>query len=140
MTNEALERHLRDEVAGEVRFDDGTLGAYSTDASNYRQIPIGVVLPRTVDAGVRAIEVCRKHDVPVLSRGGGTSLAGQCTNVAVVIDWSKYCNRLLSVDPQARTCVVEPGIVLDDLNRELADWGCSSARDRPRTASARSAG
>ena len=114
----SLERDLVEAVDGEVRFDAGTRGAYSTDASNFRQVPIGVVVPRTVDAAVAAVAVCRKHGVPLLSRGGGTSLAGQCTNTAVVIDWSKYCNRVLDVDADARTCTVEPGIVLDVLNNE----------------------
>ena len=83
--------------------------AYAQDASNYRQVPIGVVVPRTVDAAVEAIAVCRDFDVPVLSRGGGTSLAGQCCNEAVVIDWTKYCHGLVSVDPEARTAVLQPG-------------------------------
>lgn len=116
-----LETALRDEVDGEIRFDAGSRGAYATDGSNYRQVPIGVVVPRTVEAGARAVAVCARFDAPVLSRGGGTSLAGQSTNTAVVIDWSKYCNALVSVDPEARTCVVEPGIVLDELNRQLAE-------------------
>ena len=106
-----------------MRFDAGSRGAYSTDASNYRQVPIGVVVPRTVDAGMAAVAVCREHDVPVVSRGGGTSLAGQACNVAVVIDWSKYCHGVVSVDPDARTCVVEPGVVLDELNAQLAPYG-----------------
>ena len=118
-----LEADLRARVDGEVRFDAGSRGAYSTDGSNYRQVPIGVVVPRTVDAGAEAVAVCREHRAPVLSRGGGTSLGGQCTNTAVVIDWSKYCHRLVSVDADARTCVVEPGIVLDDLNRQLEPYG-----------------
>jgi FAD/FMN-containing dehydrogenase/Fe-S oxidoreductase len=118
-----LEHDLISRVDGEVRFDIGSRAAYSTDASNFRQVPIGVVLPRTVDAGAETVAVCREHDVPLLSRGGGTSLAGQCTNTAVVIDYSKYCNRLLSVDPAQRTCVVEPGIVLDVLNAELEKHG-----------------
>ncbi|WP_405149201.1 FAD-binding and (Fe-S)-binding domain-containing protein [Sphaerisporangium sp. NBC_01403] len=118
-----LERDLAAAVDGEVRFDDGTRGAYSTDASNYRQVPLGVVVPRTVEAGVAAVAVCRRHDVPLLSRGGGTSLAGQCTNTAVVIDWTKYCDRLLEVDPGDRTCLVEPGIVLDVLNERLRATG-----------------
>src|SRR5690242_13131487 len=116
----ALAAALRARVDGEVRFDAGSRAAYSTDASNFRQVPIGVVLPRTPDAAAEAVAVAREHGAPVLSRGGGTSLAGQCTNTAVVIDWSKYCNRVLEVDEDARTCVVEPGIVLDDLNRHLA--------------------
>ncbi|MGY4922149.1 FAD-binding and (Fe-S)-binding domain-containing protein [Streptomyces sp. 900105755] len=112
---------LRAGTDAEVRFDTGSRGAYSTDGSNYRQVPLGVVVPRTVEAGAHAVELCARFDVPVLSRGGGTSLGGQTTNEAVVIDWSKHCNALVSVDPDARTCVVEPGIVLDELNRRLAD-------------------
>src|SRR5215475_841143 len=118
-----LERDLAEAVDGEVRFDAGARGAYSTDGSNFRQVPIGVVLPRTVEAGIAAIAACRRHGVPLLSRGGGTSLAGQCTNTAVVIDWSKYCHRVLEVDPEQRTCVVEPGIVLDVLNDHLKPHG-----------------
>ncbi len=116
----ALQRDLRRRVDGEVRFDAGSRGAYSTDASNYRQVPIGVVVPRTVDAAAAAVAVCRAHRAPVVSRGGGTSLAGQACNTAVVIDWSKYCHRVVSVDPEAQSCVVEPGIVLDELNAALA--------------------
>jgi FAD/FMN-containing dehydrogenase/Fe-S oxidoreductase len=114
---------LRSRVDGEVRFDAGSRGAYSTDASNFRQVPIGVVVPRTVEAAVAAVAVCHEQGVPMLSRGGGTSLGGQCCNAGVVIDWSKYCAGLVSVDADARTCVVEPGIVLDVLNRELAPHG-----------------
>ena len=88
----ALESMLRERVNGEVRFDPGSRAAYSTDASNFRQTPIGVIAPRTVDAAVQAIAVCREFGAPVLSRGGGTSLAGQCCNTAVVLDWSKYCD------------------------------------------------
>ena len=119
----ALERDLRAEVDGEVRFDAGSRSAYSTDASNYRQVPIGVVVPHTVEAGAKVVEVCRRHNAPLLSRGGGTSLAGECTNTAIVVDWSKYCHRLLSVDAQARTCVVEPGAVLDVMNDQLKAYG-----------------
>src|SRR3954471_14717364 len=111
---EALERDLRAGVDGEVRFDAGTLGAYSTDASNYRQLPLGVVVPRTPDAGAAAVEGGRDFDVPLLHRGGGTSLAGETTNAAVVLDWTKYCHHLLSVDAEGRTAWIEPGIVLDD--------------------------
>ncbi|MFE9171765.1 FAD-binding and (Fe-S)-binding domain-containing protein [Streptomyces kebangsaanensis] len=116
-----LEAALCEAVDGEVRFDAGSTGAYVTDGSNYRQVPIGVVVPRTVEAGADAVRVCARFGAPVLSRGGGTSLAGQSTNTAVVIDWTKYCHTLISVDPDARTCVVEPGIVLDQLNRRLSD-------------------
>ncbi|MBO0827255.1 MAG: FAD-binding protein [Streptosporangiales bacterium] len=119
----ALERDLRDAVDGEVRFDPGSRGAYSTDGSNYRQVPLGVVVPRSVDAGVAAVGVCHRHRAPLFSRGGGTSLGGQCCNTAVVVDWTKYCDRLVSVDTDARTCVVEPGIVLDVLNAKLEPYG-----------------
>jgi FAD/FMN-containing dehydrogenase len=120
---DAFAEALRHRVDGEVRFDAGSRSAYSTDASNFRQVPIGVVVPRTPDAAVDAVAVAREFNAPVLSRGGGTSLAGQCTNTALVIDWTKYCHRLESVDADARTCVVQPGIVLDELNRLLADTG-----------------
>ena len=115
----ALEQDLRDRVDGEVRFDPGSRATYSTDASNYRQVPIGVVVPRTPEAAVAAVAVCHERDVPVLSRGGGTSLAGQCCNTAVVLDWTKYCHRVLSVDAEAGTVQVEPGIALDALNNRL---------------------
>ncbi|MHA0286395.1 FAD-binding and (Fe-S)-binding domain-containing protein [Mycobacterium sp. C3-094] len=120
---EALASDLESRVDGEVRFDPGSRAAYSTDSSNYRQIPIGVVVPRSVDAAADAVMVCRDHDVPVLSRGGGTSLAGQCCNAAVVIDWSKYCTAVHSVDADARTAIVEPGIKLDRLNSVLREHG-----------------
>ena len=119
----ALAADLRAEVDGEVRFDAGSRAAYATGASNYREMPLGLVVPRTVEAAVAAVTVCRRHGAPVLSRGGGTSLGGQATNIAVIIDWSKYCNRLLEVDRAARTCLVEPGIVLDRLNELLAPEG-----------------
>ncbi|OBI19668.1 dimethylmenaquinone methyltransferase [Mycobacterium sp. E2327] len=121
---ESLAADLRAEVDGEIRFDPGSRATYSTDASNYRQVPIGVVVPRTPSAGADAIGVCRRHEVPVLSRGGGTSLAGQSCNAAVVIDWSKYCTRIGSVDTDAGIAVVEPGIKLDVLNDRLksANW------------------
>lgn len=118
-----LAAELDRRIAGEVRFDPGSRAAYSTDASNYRQVPIGVVVPYTPDDAVEAIAVCRDNDIPVLSRGGGTSLAGQCCNVAVVLDWSKYCTRIRALDVDRGTAVVEPGIKLDVLNDHLADTG-----------------
>jgi FAD/FMN-containing dehydrogenase/Fe-S oxidoreductase len=120
---EAVRRDLEQRVDGEVRFDAGSRAAYSTDGSNFRQLPLGVVVPRTTDAAAEAVRVCRDHEMPLVSRGGGTSLAGQCTNTAVVLDFSKYCHRLVSVDVDNRRCVVEPGIVLDELNRQLASTG-----------------
>ncbi|WP_019634793.1 FAD-binding and (Fe-S)-binding domain-containing protein [Actinomadura atramentaria] len=120
---ETLERALRARVDGEVRFDAGSRAMYAHDASNYRWPPVGVVVPRTVDAGAEAVAVCREQGVPVLSRGGGTSLAGQCCNTAVVLDWSKYCTRLVELDQEANTAIVEPGACLDDLNAALEPHG-----------------
>ncbi len=111
----ALERDLEAVIAGEVRFDDGSRALYATDASNYRQVPIGVVIPHSVDDVVAAVAACRKHGAPILARGGGTSLCGQCCNVAVVIDFTKHLNRIVELDPVAKFARVEPGVVLDDL-------------------------
>src|SRR5688572_7269401 len=99
---------LRRAIRGDVRFDTGSRALYATDSSNYRQVPIGVVVPRDPDDVVAAVEVCRRHGAPILSRGGGTSLAGQCCNVAVVMDMSKYVNALIKIDPQARLACVQP--------------------------------
>jgi FAD/FMN-containing dehydrogenase/Fe-S oxidoreductase len=119
----ALERSLRGRVNGEVRFDEGSPAAYSTDSSNYRQVPLCVVIPRDIDAVVETIRVCFECNAPVLSRGAGTSLAGETCNNGVVIDWSKYCHRIESIDSETRTAVVEPGVVLDELNRAAAEFG-----------------
>jgi FAD/FMN-containing dehydrogenase/Fe-S oxidoreductase len=121
--SDGLASALAKRVDGEVRFDAGSRAAYAFDASNYRQVPIGVVVPRNIEAAVTTLAVCREYDAPVLSRGGGTSLAGQCCNEAVVIDWTKYCHRLVSVDPAAKTAVVEPGVALDKVNDSLAPHG-----------------
>src|SRR5918996_2426174 len=91
-----LQRELRARVAGEVRFDDGSRALYATDASNYRQVPVGVVVPRTVEDVVATVDLCRRHSAPIVLRGGGTSLAGQGCNVAVLIDFSKYLNRIVA--------------------------------------------
>ena len=106
---------LRDRVDGEIRFDAGSRAAYSTDASNYRQVPIGVVLPKHAEDVIATVAACREFGAPVLSRGGGTSLAGQCCNVAVVMDMSKYFNGVLEIDAANRCAQVEPGCVLDKL-------------------------
>ena len=90
-----LERVLKQAVRGEVRFDRGSRALYATDGSNYRQIPIGLVIPRDRDDVVAAVAACRTFEAPVLARGAGTSLAGQCCNVAVVLDFTKYMNRIL---------------------------------------------
>jgi FAD/FMN-containing dehydrogenase/Fe-S oxidoreductase len=111
----ALASELRREVRGEVRFDDGTRALYATDASNYRQVPIGVVRPYDADDVIATVALARKHGAPILSRGGGTSLAGQCCNVAVVIDFSKYMHAIVELNPDEKFARVQPGIVLDDL-------------------------
>src|SRR5438093_13185875 len=95
----ALESGLRRQIRGEVRFDNGSRALYATDGSNYRQVPIGVVIPRDNDDVIATIAICRERGVPVLCRGGGTSLAGQCCNVAVVLDFSKHMSRILELDP-----------------------------------------
>ncbi len=106
---------MRAAIRGEVRFEAAARGAYSTDASNYRQIPIGVVIPRSVDDVVAAVRICREFDAPITCRGGGTSLAGQTCNFAVIFDFSKYMHRILEIDPEEKTARVEPGCILDDL-------------------------
>ena len=111
----ALQRDLRKHIAGEVRFDNGSRALYATDGSNYRQVPIGVVLPRHVDDVITTVALCREHGAPILSRGAGTSLAGQCCNVAVVLDFSKYMNAILEIDSGRRLARVQPGVILDHL-------------------------
>jgi FAD/FMN-containing dehydrogenase/Fe-S oxidoreductase len=110
-----LEKELRREVKGEVRFDSGSRALYATDGSNYRQIPIGLVLPRDEEDVVAAVAACRKFGAPILPRGAGTSLAGQCCNVAVVLDFTKYMNRILEMDTAQKFARVQPGVVLDAL-------------------------
>jgi FAD/FMN-containing dehydrogenase/Fe-S oxidoreductase len=119
----ALEKTLRARIKGEVRFDQGTRALYATDASNYRQVPIGVVLPRTTNDVIEAVRVCQEQGVPILPRGGGTSLAGQCCNVALVIDMSRHLRAILEIDPRGRTARVQPGVVLDDLQHAAAPYG-----------------
>jgi FAD/FMN-containing dehydrogenase len=116
----SLEADLKKRIAGEVRFDRGTRAIYSTDGSNYRQVPIGVVIPRHIADVEATLEIARKYGAPILSRGGGTSLAGQCCNVAVVMDFSKYMHRVLDIDPARRLARVEPGCVLDDLRNSAS--------------------
>jgi FAD/FMN-containing dehydrogenase/Fe-S oxidoreductase len=124
-----LEHELRARVRGEVRFDDGSRALYAADASNYRQVPIGVVIPRSVEDVIATVAVCHAHHAPVLSRGGGTSLCGQTCNVAVVMDFSKYLNRVLEIDPVSRTARVQPGVVLDDLRDQAKQHGLTFAPD-----------
>jgi FAD/FMN-containing dehydrogenase/Fe-S oxidoreductase len=110
-----LTEALRPKIRGEVRFDRGTRALYSTDGSNYRQVPIGVVLPRDAEDVLATVALCREFGAPLLCRGAGTSLAGQCCNVAVVLDFSKYMARILEIDPTHRIARVQPGVVLDHL-------------------------
>lgn len=113
-----LEHELKRMVRGEVRFDSGSRALYAADASNYRQIPIGLVVPRDADDVTATVALCRKYGAPVLPRGAGTSLAGQCCNVAVVLDFTKYMNQILEVDPDRRFARVQPGVVLDTLRTQ----------------------
>jgi len=110
-----IEQALKQAVRGEVRFDAGSRALYATDASNYRQVPIGLVVPRDAEDVAAALAICRQFGAPVLPRGAGTSLAGQCCNVAVVFDFSKYMNGILELDPERRFARVQPGLVLDTL-------------------------
>ena len=110
-----LEASLRRHLRGEVRFDSGSRALYATDGSNYRQVPIGVVVPRDKEDVLAAVALCRDHRAPLLARGGGTSLAGQCCNAALVLDFSKYMAGILEIDPARRIARVEPGVVLDNL-------------------------
>src|SRR5437879_10204159 len=124
MTNaSSLERRLRAELTGDVLFDAFNRGRYATDASFYQVMPLGVVVPRTIDEALRALAIARDDGRIVTPRGGGTSQCGQTVNDGIVIDLSKHLNRVVSLDVENRTCVVEPGIVLDDLNRQLKKHG-----------------
>ncbi|UWU66985.1 FAD-binding and (Fe-S)-binding domain-containing protein [Bradyrhizobium sp. NC92] len=124
MTNaSSLERRLRSELTGDVLFDGFSRGRYATDASFYQIMPSGVVVPKTMDEALRALAIARDEGLKVTPRGGGTSQCGQTVNDGLVVDLSKHLNQILSLDVEGRTCVVEPGIVLDDLNRQLKKHG-----------------
>jgi FAD/FMN-containing dehydrogenase/Fe-S oxidoreductase len=118
-----LERRLKTELSGDVHFDRFTRGRYATDASHYQITPVGVVMPRTTEEAERAIQLARAESVSVLARGGGTSQAGQAVGASLVVDCSKYLNRILDLDVKRARCTVQPGIVLDDLNRQLKPHG-----------------
>ena len=125
----SLARALAAKVEGEVRFSAGARALYATDLSAYRQVPIGVVVPRHAEDVVAAVEVCREFGVPILGRGGGTSLGGQTCNVAVVLDFSKYMNRLLEIDPVRRVARVEPGVVGMQLRKATEQYQLTWAPD-----------
>ena len=118
-----LERKLKAEITGDVMFDRFSRGRYATDASHYQMMPLGVVAPRTVAEAERTLALAREEGVSVLPRGGGTSQAGQTVNESLVIDCSKYLTQIYEIDVGERRCTVEPGIVLDDLNRRLKPYG-----------------
>jgi FAD/FMN-containing dehydrogenase/Fe-S oxidoreductase len=118
-----LERRLKSEIAGAVHFDRFARGRYATDASHYQIMPLGVVVPRTIEEAERAIAICRAETVPVTARGGGSSQAGQTVNHSIIVDCSKHLTRILDLDVAGGRCRVEPGIVLDDLNRALKPHG-----------------
>jgi FAD/FMN-containing dehydrogenase/Fe-S oxidoreductase len=119
----ALRAELRAAVRGPVEFRATARALTTMDASNYRRVPLGVVAPRDADDVAAVLAVCRAHGVPVVARGGGTSIAGQATGTGVVLDFTRFMNRLVSLDPEARTAVVQPGLVLDRLQEAAAPHG-----------------
>jgi FAD/FMN-containing dehydrogenase/Fe-S oxidoreductase len=121
--NDTLAARLKREITGEAYFDSFNRGRYATDASFYQIMPAGVVVPKTVGEALLTLAICREEGRIVTPRGGGTSQCGQTVNDGIVIDFSKHLNRVISLDVEKRTCVVEPGIVLDDLNRQLKPHG-----------------
>jgi FAD/FMN-containing dehydrogenase len=125
----ALEADLKQALGGAVRFDVGNRATYASDASNYRQVPIGVVVPRSLEDFAKGVAICHRHRAPVLLRGGGTSMSGQTVNVAVVFDMSMHCNAILDLDPLAGTAIVEPGVVCDTLRDAAEKHGLTFAPD-----------
>src|SRR5260370_26952398 len=124
-----LPQSLRASIEGDVRFDNGSRALYAADGSNYRQVPIGVVLPRDVDDVLAIVSLCRAFGAPLLCRGGGTSLAGQCCNVAVILDFSKYMAGITEIDPARRIARVQPGVVLDHLRNAAEKYQLTFAPD-----------
>lgn len=126
---EQLASALARRTKAEVRFDSGSKALYASDLSMYRQVPVGVVLPKSINDVITTVALCREHKVPILARGCGTSLAGQCCNVAVVIDFSKYLNRIVEFNPRKRYAWVEPGLINDDLRNETEKHHLTLAPD-----------
>jgi len=120
---EAFQDDLEEHIQGEVCFDGGTRGMYAYDASNYRQVPIAVVIPETKGDIIRAVSIARKHKVPIHGRGGGTSIPGQGINAGLMIDFAKYYNQIIEIDPAEKTARVQPGLVLDELQKEARKHG-----------------
>ena len=129
LTYDALRQNLSRHVDGEVRFDIGARQIYSTDASIYRIEPAGVVIPRTPDALVAAVQIALEMGVPITARGAGTSLSGQSIGAGLIVDCSKYLNRIIDVDASARIARVQPGVVLDQLNHAVAGYGLQFGPD-----------
>ena len=124
-----LSQELKRQVSGTVSFEAGDRALYAMDGSNYRQVPIGVVVPRTIEDVAAAIAVCRNFGAPVFSRGGGTSLCGQCCNAAVVMDWSRHLNRILEINAEQRFARVQPGVVCDQLRDAAEPFGLTWGPD-----------
>ena len=120
---DSLKDELEEKVKGEVRFGDDYRALYATDASNYRQVPVGVVFPQDKEDIIITVELCQRYGLHLLTRGGGTSLAGQCCNSGLVMDFSKHYNKILEIDPDKKQVRVQTGLVLDDLNRALKEHG-----------------
>ena len=126
---EELAERLAERTTAEVRFDNAARALYASDLSHYRQVPIGVVIPKTEDDVIATVATCREYGIPLLGRGAGTSLAGQTCNVAVVIDFSKYLNRLLELNPKQRYAWIEPGLINDQLRSAAEQHGLTFAPD-----------
>ncbi|HYZ57630.1 MAG TPA: FAD-binding oxidoreductase, partial [Streptosporangiaceae bacterium] len=124
-----LAADLAARVRGEVRFDPASRATFAADASNYRHVPVGVVQPADTDDVLAALEVCRRHDVPVLPRGAATSIGGQAVNEAVIIDFARHLRAVLSIDPEKKVARVQPGVVLDDLRAVAAPHGLTFGPD-----------
>ena len=125
----ALAADLAARVRGQVRFDSASRAVFAADASNYRHVPVGVVQPADTDDVLATLDVCRRHDVPVLPRGAATSIGGQAVNEAVVIDFSRHLRSVLSIDPEQAAARIQPGVVLDDLRAAAAPHGLTFGPD-----------
>jgi FAD/FMN-containing dehydrogenase/Fe-S oxidoreductase len=124
-----IEQALRATVRGEVEFGAADRALVTMDASNYRRVPLGVVAPRDTDDVAAALAACREHGVPVVARGGGTSIAGQATGVGVVLDFTRHMNAIRALDPGSRTALVQPGVILDDLRAQAGKYGLTFGPD-----------
>ncbi len=114
----SLGEELRRTLSCPVEFGSQARALYAADASNYRQVPIGIVIPRNISDVVEAMDICRRHGAPIVARGGGTAIAGQTVNVAVVFDFSRFMNKIIEIDPKRRIARVQPGCILDHLRKE----------------------